>query len=137
MKREGKEGSSNKQDGAEKKFSLAKSERLLKSQDFATVRKDGKRFHTRSFTVFIQPNALGKRRLGLSVSARVADSPGRNRIKRLLREFFRLSKDAFPDFSDILISVKTVDNIKGYRDLEEEFRKVLAYSLLQAIRRSP
>ena len=137
MEREGKKGSVNKRDGAEKKFSFVRSERLLKSQDFTSVRKDGKRLHTRSFTLFILPNVSGKRRLGLSVSARVADSPGRNRIKRLLREFFRLSKDAFPDSSDILISVKTVDNIKGYRDLEEEFRKVLAYSLLQAIRRSP
>ena len=124
MEREGKEGPANKRDGAEKKFSFAKSERLLKSEDFTRVRKDGKRLHTRSFTVFILPNVPGKRRLGLSVSSRVADSPGRNKIKRLLREFFRLNKDAFPDSSDILVSVKTVNNVKRYGDMEEEFRKV-------------
>lgn len=124
MERDGKEGSVNKRDGVEKKFSFAKSERLLKSRDFTRVRKDGKRLHTRSFTVFILPNVLGKRRLGLSVSSRVADSPGRNRIKRLLREFFRLNKDAFPDSSDILVSVKTADNVKKHGDMEEEFRKV-------------
>lgn len=131
MRREGKEGTVNgagKASGAEKKFSFPKGERLLKSQDFTGVRKDGKRLYSRSFTVFILPNALGKRRLGLSVGARVADSPGRNRVKRLIREFYRLNKGSFPDSSDILISVKTVGNIKGYRDLEEEFRKVLRRS---------
>ncbi|MBI5827044.1 MAG: ribonuclease P protein component [Deltaproteobacteria bacterium] len=131
MKRGGKEGTVNgagKDCGAEKKLSFPKGERLLKSQDFTRVRKDGKRLYSRSFTVFILPNALGKRRLGLSVGARVADSPGRNRVKRLIREFYRLNKGSFPDSSDILISVKTVDNIKWYRDLEEEFRKVLRRS---------
>lgn len=125
MKREGKEGTVC---GAEEKLSFPKGERLLKSRDFTGVRKDGKRLYSRSFTVFILLNALGKRRLGLSVGARVADSPGRNRVKRLIREFYRLNKGFFPDSSDILISVKTVDNIKGYRDLEEEFRKVLRRS---------
>ncbi len=131
MRREGKEGTvsgDGKASGGEKKFSFPKGERLLKSQDFTGVRKDGKRLYSRSFTVFILPNALGKRRLGLSVGARVADSPGRNRVKRLIREFYRLNKGSFPDSSDILISVKTVGNIKGYRDLEEEFRKVLRRS---------
>lgn len=131
MKREGKEGTADeagKENGAEEKFSFAKGERLLKSQDFTRVRKDGRRLYSRSFTVFALPNALGKRRLGLSVGARVADSPGRNRIKRLIREFYRLNKGSFPDSTDILISVKAVDNIKGYRDLEEEFRKVFRRS---------
>lgn len=110
---------------AEKEFSFPKGERILKSQDFTRVRKDGKRIYSRSFTVFILSNTLGKKRLGLSVGAKVADSPGRNRVKRLIREFFRLNKGSFPESSDVLISVKTVENIKGYGDLEEEFKKVL------------
>lgn len=131
MKREGEEGmvhGAGKDRGAEKKSSFSRGERLLKSEDFIRVRKDGERLYSRSFTVFILRNTLERRRLGLSVSARVADSPGRNRVKRLIREFYRLNKGSFPDSSDILISVKTVDNIKGYRDLEEEFRKVLRRS---------
>lgn len=101
-------------------YSFARSERLLKPDEFVKVRKSGKRFYTKSFTVFILPNSLGRRRLGLSAGSRVGNAVRRNRIKRLLREFFRLNKGSFPDETDILISVKNAGYVNGLRDVESE-----------------
>jgi len=43
-------------------------------------------------TVYARPNGLSHCRLGLSVSKRIGNAVVRNRVRRLLREVFRLSK---------------------------------------------
>lgn len=43
-------------------------------------------------TIFTVPNELGHCRLGLSVGSRVGNAVARNRIKRLIREAFRLEQ---------------------------------------------
>jgi len=108
-----------------KKFSFTKEERLLKPEEFARVRKTGKRLSTKSFTFYLLPNDLAIKRLGLAVSSRVGGAVKRNRVKRLLREFFRLNKALFPESTDILVTVKTLEQIKGLADVEAELKKAL------------
>lgn len=112
-------------DPSEKKtLTFTKEERILKPEDFVRVRRSGKRHTTRSFAVYVLPNELGRRRLGLSVSAKVGGAVKRNKAKRLLREFFRLNKEAFPPSSDILVSARDLKAISRYRDVEDELKKV-------------
>ncbi len=101
---------------------FTKKERLKKTCDFIRARKEGRRYSTRNFVIYVVPNNTGQRRFGLSVGAHVGGAVKRNRIKRLLREFFRLNKDLFPTSSDIVVSVKKGINIddKNYRDVRKE-----------------
>ncbi|MBE7414150.1 MAG: ribonuclease P protein component [Deltaproteobacteria bacterium] len=110
----GKEGSS-----------FSKEERLLRPEDFTRVRKSGKRLSTRSFNLYLLQNGLGTRRLGIAVSAKTGGAVKRNRIKRLLREFFRQNKALFPDSTDVFISVKTLEHAAGLKCVEEELKKAL------------
>lgn len=105
---------------------IKKEERLAKKEDFLRVRKEGKRLSARHFSVSTAPNGLNIKRLGLSVGARAAgSSPVRNRIKRLVREFFRLNKGFFPEASDTVISARDGIAVKSYADVEKELAATL------------
>ena len=65
----------------------------LRRGDFERVRRSGQRVETRHFIVFIHDREDGEStRLGITVSRRVGNAVRRNRIKRLVREWFRLRK---------------------------------------------
>ena len=100
-----------------KKQSFGKTERIRKRTEYGTIYRRGERVHSNSFTVILSPNARGDTRLGVAVNKRIGNAAKRNRIKRLVREFFRLNKDVLPDSKDmVVIAKKDVSSLK-YRDV--------------------
>ncbi len=100
--------------------SFSKAERLRKKPEFLAARQGGTRYFTKSFIIYIRPNDLGIRRLGISASSKVGKAVKRNRIKRLIREVFRLNKESFPPSVDIFIIAKRGINPEGYFEVEAE-----------------
>ena len=88
------------------KFSFTKRERLLKRGDFVNLNRLGKRQNTTHFTVIYRRNDLGINRLGITASKKIGNAVKRNRVKRLIREFFRLNRPYFPQGHDIVIVAK-------------------------------
>jgi ribonuclease P protein component len=86
-----------------KSFSLTKKERVLKRADFIDIRLRGHRLRTENFTIITQPNGGDITRLGIAASKRVGNAVKRNRVKRLMREFFRLHKHLMPTGYDVVI----------------------------------
>ena len=80
-----------------------KEERILKRTEFINLNLHGKRFYTKNFAVILKQNRRDITRLGINVSKRVGDSVKRNRIKRMIREFFRQNKQQIPKGYDIMI----------------------------------
>jgi ribonuclease P protein component len=71
---------------------LQKHVRLLKAADFDRVFNKSVRSSDRFFTVLARPNEVNHPRLGLAISKRRArHAVTRNRLKRIIRENFRLS----------------------------------------------
>lgn len=69
-------------------------------------------------------------RLGLAISkAKNKRAPERNRIKRLIREYFRLHHHEFPEHVDMVFLAKTrtddVTNADIHRQLETIWRKLI------------
>ena len=102
--------------------SFTKGERLRKSREFLLARNEGRRLKTKSFILYIRHNELKVTRLGVSVSSKVGGAVRRNRIKRLLREVFRQNKTLFPPSTDVMIIAKRGMTLKGYGEVEGEFR---------------
>lgn len=53
--------------------------------------------------VHARPNGLGRPRLGIIVGKRVRRAVDRNRIKRLIREAFRLRREELPGDRDFVV----------------------------------
>ena len=71
-------------------------ERLRTDREYRDVVRKGERVGTVHYTVY--RDALGgeRRQVGVSAGKRAGGSVARNRMKRLLREFYRLHKEVFP-----------------------------------------
>lgn len=92
-----------------KRFRFTQAQRLHGKTAFIAVYQQGKRWYGGSLVIVAVPNDLKFNRLGLSVSRKVGNAVKRHRIKRLLRESFRLSQCEQPTGYDIIIIVRPHD----------------------------
>lgn len=104
--------------------------KLRKSAEFRTVYEGGRRFDGRLMTAFVRRNELGRHRLGITASKRVARlAVDRNRMKRLLREMFRLSgatlQGVEPHYDWVLNAKRSLLKVK-LADSLEDFQRIAA-----------
>jgi ribonuclease P protein component len=106
---------------------FGKDERIRKRQDYLRIYEQGGRIYSKRFTIILCRNSSGIRRLGMTVSKKTGNAVQRNRIKRLLREFFRLNKSRLPASQDIVIIAKRGILPLTYGDVYQELESRLIH----------
>jgi ribonuclease P protein component len=101
--------------------------RLTRSSEFSLVFSKGKRRSGEHYTIVFRKNALGYPRLGMVVSRKTGNAVKRNRIKRVVREAFRLNKSLF-DSLDVVVMAKPGSHTLGYREALREIASLLGRS---------
>ncbi len=88
-----------------KRFSFPKKKRLAGSRQFKAALEHRRRVSGELLTLYTAPNDCGHPRLGISVARACGGAVLRNRLKRLVREAFRLSQNDVPAGFDYLVMV--------------------------------
>ena len=104
---------------------FSRHERLQLKRDFDRCFREGRAFHFPEITVRALPNGLPSSRLGLSVGRRHGGAVRRNRIKRLLREAWRLNKGALSAHCDVVFVPRAEWRDLRLAGIEPTVRKVL------------
>ena len=92
--------------------------RLRLDRDFRRVYAGKQRVELGFLTIYALRNSLSHTRIGVSLPRKVGTAVRRNRIKRLLREGFRLWQKQLPTCLDVVIVVRPHEpkQLKEYQD---------------------
>ena len=103
------------------RFRFSKALRLRRRQEFLAVQRRGKRRRGRYLIIIASHrNEPGPTRLGVTVSRKVGPAVIRNRIKRLIREAFRLQQHRLPATLDMVVVAKRNARNATYAEIERE-----------------
>ena len=89
-----------------RRYTFGKQQRVRNRLEFAAVFDRGIRVPRGPLLMVGMPSEHARSRLGLSVPKRVGTAPTRNRVKRMLRESFRLMQHDFPRAYDLVVVVR-------------------------------
>ncbi len=108
-------------------FSFPRTDRLTSRRQFTTVYDKGRRVRGSAVTVFGLENQLGHCRVGLTVTRKLGNAVARNRVKRILREIFRLNRLSATGSLDLVVN--------AHASLPEHARAEIERDLIRCVSR--
>lgn len=98
---------------------MVSTQSLKQNHLFRRLYQRGKSAAGRYVVVYCRKNGLPYNRLGLTVSTKVGHAVVRNRIRRRLREAYRLSEGQFLSGYDIVVVARTRAASATYQELSQ------------------
>jgi ribonuclease P protein component len=106
-----------------------KSGKLRKNQEFRNVYRRGKSFSTDTLVLYIykankRAQDSNGNRVGISVSKKVGKSVIRSKVKRLIRESYRLNSTNLKESYDFVFVARTAAKDRSYKEIEDSMKKL-------------
>lgn len=103
---------------------------LKKNQDFKWVYAKGRSHANRILVLYYLPNGKDHNYLGISVSKKVGNSVERNRVKRRIRECYRLNEDRIRTGYHMIIIARVRAKNSDYQSIQSAMIHLLKKSKL-------
>lgn len=105
---------------------MKKTEMLKKNYEFKNVLKRGKYYSGKLIDIVVLKNNLSINLLGLAISKKAGNSVKRNRIKRLIRENYRLFEDEMKIGYSFVILLKknAIYEEINFENIKKDFEKI-------------
>jgi ribonuclease P protein component len=105
-------------------YSFPKPLRLLRRAEFRRVYDEGQRRSAPLCSIFYLPNGLPQTRLGITTPIAVGNAVVRNRVRRRLREVFRLHRATIPGGWDIVLNPRPAVATMPFSQLVEQMLRL-------------
>ena len=97
---------------------------LKENYEFRRLYQKGASAVCPTMVLYCRKNRLGRNRLGLVSSTKLGHAVVRNRVRRRLREIFRLNQSGLAQGYDMILVARTRAVGAEYRELERAFLSV-------------
>ena len=91
---------------------------LKKNHEFKRLYNKGKSAASQCAVVYIRRNGTPENRLGITVSTKLGGAVQRNRIRRRLKEVYRLNEELLRTGYDIVVIARMRGRYAGFKELE-------------------
>ncbi|MCR4436530.1 MAG: ribonuclease P protein component [Clostridiales bacterium] len=104
---------------------MVKTVPMKKNYEFMRVYKRGKFFVGKFITLYVLKNDSAVNRLGITVSKKIGKSVKRNRIKRLVRENYRMFEAYTASGYDYVFVSRISETVPDFFDIRKEMKFLL------------
>ncbi len=106
---------------------MNKINKIKNNWEFQKIYRKGRYAVSNALVVYVQPNHLEINRLGITASKKYGISVKRNRIRRLIRECYRLFQEKLKQGYDFVIVARKTDcgEDPGFNQIYKEMRYLM------------
>ncbi|MBQ1241664.1 MAG: ribonuclease P protein component [Oscillospiraceae bacterium] len=97
---------------------------VKENYEFRRMYSKGKSGVSSYLVVYFRPNRRGNNRLGVTVSAKLGHAVVRNRIRRRIREIFRLNQPKLKQGYDMIVVARGRSVRASYQEMDRAFLSV-------------
>ena len=97
---------------------------LKSNRDFRRLYSRGKQAVAPTMVLYTRKNRLQENRLGITTGKKLGNAVTRNRIRRRLREIYRLHEEEFLLGRDLVVVARERSAFVSYLTLERDFLKL-------------
>lgn len=104
---------------------MEKKQRIRKNSEFRYIYRRGRSYSNEKVVLYLFRNRKDYNRIGISVSKKVGNSVTRNRIKRLIRESYRVNSDLFIKGYDLIFIARNGIKKANYYEVQNAVFNVI------------